>query len=285
MRVCSANLTELDRATAIPAWSPRPAVRATSTGQARPRQGTGGHAAADRTAAATNPRPAGFADRPGCPLMATSAVAPAVGRLQRADGRCRYEHHLIVAHERHNVGHDRHATGRHGEQAEGASSANGSPPWPTDGYFKGEEMPALRRQWIEPLVPRPPDRQHKAAVVRQERLLPTTRRTTAITVARQASAPFRRMTVVENGMTLPKYCVIGLPALPPTQVHDRRERRIVPLGARGGARTHAGSPQPAAARQHGNGDRRWNHPFGHAQGLDGRHALPDANATGKCEQK
>lgn len=56
--------------------------------------------------------------------------------------------------------------------------------------------------------------------------------------------------------------VIGLPALSAqAQVHDRRAAADRALGARGGARTHAGSPQPAAAggaRAAADGE----HPFG-----------------------
>ena len=80
------------------------------------------------------------------------------------------KHHLIVAHEVTNVGHDRTQLA---DMAEQAKAVIGQPitALADRGYFKGEEILRCADNGIEPLVPKPLTSNNKAdGSVRQERL-------------------------------------------------------------------------------------------------------------------
>ena len=158
------------------------------------------------------------------------------------------KHHLIVAHEVTNVGHDRTQLADHGGAGEGGHRRLSRSRLADRGYFKGEEILRCADNGIVPLVPKPQTSNNKAAgLLRQERLR-LRRGATTPTVARRASSAIRRMTVVESGQTLHKYWSSACRQCPTqAQVHDRRGASDRALGARGGARSHAGPPQPAAA--------------------------------------
>jgi transposase len=72
------------------------------------------------------------------------------------------EHHLIVAHEVTNVGHDRHALATMAEQAKAAMGAETLEVLADAGYFDGEQIRACEDLGVTPLVPRPQTSNAKA---------------------------------------------------------------------------------------------------------------------------
>ena len=65
------------------------------------------------------------------------------------------KHHLIVAHEVTNVGHDRTQLSSMAKQAREALGQNTLTVLADRGYFKGEEILECEREGITPLVPKP----------------------------------------------------------------------------------------------------------------------------------
>jgi transposase len=113
------------------------------------------------------------------------------------------KHHLIVAHEVTNVGHDRTQLADMATQAKEAVGRDITV-LADRGYFKGEEILRCTDNGIEPLVPKPQTSNNKAAGLYDKSdfvydAASDTYRCPA------GSLAIRRMTVVENGMTLHKY--------------------------------------------------------------------------------
>lgn len=71
-------------------------------------------------------------------------------------------HHLIVAHEVTNVGHDRTALAMMAEQAREATGAEGVSVVADRGYFSGVEILACEQAGITPFVPKPMTSSSKA---------------------------------------------------------------------------------------------------------------------------
>ncbi len=65
------------------------------------------------------------------------------------------EHHLIVAHEVTNVGHDRHALAEIAGQAKAAMGSDGLEALADRGYFDGEQILACEALGVTPYVPKP----------------------------------------------------------------------------------------------------------------------------------
>ena len=113
------------------------------------------------------------------------------------------KHHLIVAHEVTNVGHDRTQLA---DMAEQAKTVIGQPitALADRGYFKGEEILRCAENGIEPLVPKPQTSNNKAAGLydKSDFVYSAADDTYRCPAGQHA---IRRMTVVENGQTLHKY--------------------------------------------------------------------------------
>ena len=112
-------------------------------------------------------------------------------------------HHLIVAHEVTNVGHDRTQLAAMAEQAK---TVIGQPitALADRGYFKGEEILRCADNGIVPLVPKPQTSNNKAAGLydKSDFVYSAADDTYRCPAGQHA---IRRMTVVENGQTLHKY--------------------------------------------------------------------------------
>ena len=65
------------------------------------------------------------------------------------------KHHLIVAHEVTNHGHDRDQLSNMGRQAQAATNREMLTVIADRGYFKGEEILACEETGMTPLVPKP----------------------------------------------------------------------------------------------------------------------------------
>ena len=113
------------------------------------------------------------------------------------------KHHLIVAHEVTNVGHDRTQLA---DMAEQAKTVIGQPitALADRGYFKGEEILRCADNGIVPLVPKPQTSNNKAAGLfdKSDFVYDAADDTYRCPAGERA---IRRMTVVENGQTLHKY--------------------------------------------------------------------------------
>jgi hypothetical protein len=123
------------------------------------------------------------------------------------------KHHMIVAHEVINVGHDRTQLASMAKQARAAVDQKALTVLADRGYFKGEEILACEQEGISALVPKPLTSNNKAEgrfdkadfvylADRDEYRCPAGQR-----------AP-RRFTVVEKGLTLHKYWSSACPQCP-----------------------------------------------------------------------
>ena len=122
------------------------------------------------------------------------------------------KHHLIVAHEVTNVGHDRTQLA---DMAVKAQAAIGQPitALADRGYFKGEEILRCADNGIVPLVPKPQTSNNKAAGLFDKSDFVYVEADDAYRCPAGQRA-IRRMTVVENGMTLHKYWSSACPRCP-----------------------------------------------------------------------
>jgi hypothetical protein len=68
------------------------------------------------------------------------------------------QHHLIVAHEVTNVGHDRDQLSRMADQAKAAMGVDALDVLADAGYFDGEEILACELLGVTPYVPNPTSR-------------------------------------------------------------------------------------------------------------------------------
>jgi transposase len=121
-------------------------------------------------------------------------------------------HHLIVAHEVTNVGHDRTQLA---DMAVQAQEAVGQPitALADRGYFKGEEILRCTEHGIVPLVPKPQTSNNKAAGLYDKSDFVYLEAEDAYRCP-AGSRAIHRMTAVENGLTLHKYWSSACPRCP-----------------------------------------------------------------------
>ena len=123
------------------------------------------------------------------------------------------KHHLIVAHEVTNVGHDRTQLSSMAKQARGATGAEELTVLADRGYFKGEQILDCEQAGIKPLVPKPLTSNSKADGRFDKRDF--------VYIAEDdeyrcpaGQRAIRRFTTIENGMTLHKYWSSACPKCP-----------------------------------------------------------------------
>ena len=114
------------------------------------------------------------------------------------------QHHLIVAHEVTNVGHDRSQLSPMAQQASQATGEEHLTALADRGYFSSEEILKCEQQGITALVPKPLTSNSKAAGRFDKRdFIYITKRDEYQCPAGQRA--IRRFTTMENGLTLHKY--------------------------------------------------------------------------------
>jgi len=136
------------------------------------------------------------------------------------------KHHLIVAHEVTNVGHDRSQLSSMAKKARDAVGSEELTILADRGYFKGEEILECDQAGITALVPKPQTSNNKAQGLFDKRDF----RYIAADDEYQCPAGQRaiwRFTTVENGMTLHKYWTSACPKCPiKAQCTTSQYRRI-----------------------------------------------------------
>ena len=136
------------------------------------------------------------------------------------------KHHLIVAHEVTNVGHDRGQLSSMAKQARSATGNEELTVLADRGYFKGEEILDCDQAGITAMVPKPQTSNNKARGLFDKRDF----RYIAADDEYQCPAgqrAIRRFTTVENGMTLHKYWSSACPKCPiKAQCTTSQYRRI-----------------------------------------------------------
>jgi transposase len=123
------------------------------------------------------------------------------------------KHHLIVAHEVTNVGHDRTQLSSMAKQARDATGTEQLTVLADRGYFKGEEIMECEQAGIKPLVPKPLTSNSKAEGRFDKRdfvYLPEQNEYRCPAGERA----IWRFTTVEKGMTLHKYWPSACPKCP-----------------------------------------------------------------------
>ncbi len=186
-------------------------------------------------------------------------------------------HHLIVAHEVTNVGHDRAALALMAEQAREASGSEILSVVADRGYFSGVEILACEQAGVTPFVPKPLTSSSKAEgrFGKQDFVY--------IAAADEYQCPagqraIKRFSTVEDGLELDAYEFCLSELLDTRPLHHQQLPPTQALAARGGAGGHAATAGSSA----GNDERApsdrgasiW-----HAQTLDGLDPLPDQNAA------
>ncbi len=122
------------------------------------------------------------------------------------------KHHLIVAHKVTNLGHDRTQLADMAVQAKEATGQEITA-LADRGYFKGEEILRCDEARIVPLVPKPQTSNNKAAGLFDKSDFVYSAADDAYRCPAGEHA-VRRMTVVENGLTLHKYWSSACPTCP-----------------------------------------------------------------------
>jgi transposase len=114
------------------------------------------------------------------------------------------EHHLIVAHEVTNVGHDRSQLAKMARQAKEVTGAGGLTVLADRGYFSGEEVLACEAAGVTPIVPKPLTSGAKAdgRFGKQDFIYRSETDTYRCPAGEQL---IWRYTTVENGLTLSRY--------------------------------------------------------------------------------
>ena len=124
------------------------------------------------------------------------------------------KHHLIVAHEVTNVGHDRDAAGAHGQARQGRPPGSASLIALADrGYFEGYEILECERAGIAALVPKPLTSNSKAAGPLRQARLRLRRRARRVPVPGRADRhpPVHQRRGRQDAAQV---LVVGLPELP-----------------------------------------------------------------------
>ena len=123
------------------------------------------------------------------------------------------EHHLIVAHEVTNVGHDRTQLASMAKQARDALGTAQLTALADRGYFKGEEILACEQVGIIPLVPKPLTSNSKADGRFDKRDFAYDPEHDEY-VCPAGETAIHRFATVENGMTIHKYWSSACPRCP-----------------------------------------------------------------------
>jgi transposase len=103
------------------------------------------------------------ADAPDHQVSLTDPDARAMATNGKGTGMVGYnvqtvvdaKHHLIIAHEVTNVGHDKHQLANMARQAKEVTGANGLTVLADRGYFSGEQVVACQAAGATPIVPKP----------------------------------------------------------------------------------------------------------------------------------
>jgi transposase len=123
------------------------------------------------------------------------------------------KHHLIVAHEVTNVGHDRTQLASMAKQARGATGQDRLTVLADRGYFRGEEILECEQQGIAPLVPKPLTSGAKAKGRFDKRDFVYLPEHDAYRCPAGERA-IKRFTAVEHGMILHRYWSSSCPRCP-----------------------------------------------------------------------
>jgi transposase len=123
------------------------------------------------------------------------------------------KHHLIVAHEVTNVGHDRTQLAAMARRARGAIGQEHLTVLADRGYFRGEEILACEREGITPLVPKPLTSGAKADGRFDKRDFVYLPEADAYRCPAGERA-IKRFTAVEHGMVLHRYWSSACPKCP-----------------------------------------------------------------------
>ena len=135
-------------------------------------------------------------------------------------------HHLIVAHAVTNAGHDRHQLSAMATRAQEAMDTDMLIALADRGYYKGEELLACEQAGITPLVPKPLTSNSKAKGRFDKRDFRYEADHDAYQCPAGERAP-RRMSTIEDGMTIHVYWSSACPACPlRSQCTTGRYRRI-----------------------------------------------------------
>lgn len=135
-------------------------------------------------------------------------------------------HHLIVAHTVTNEGHDRHQLSAMATRAQEAMDTDMLIALADRGYYKGEELPACEQAGITPLVPKPLTSSSKAKGRFDKRDFRYEADHDSYQCPAGERAP-RRMSTIEDGMTIHVYWSSACPACPlRSQCTTGRYRRI-----------------------------------------------------------
>jgi hypothetical protein len=135
-------------------------------------------------------------------------------------------HHLIVAHAVTNAGHDRHQLSAMATRAQQAMDQDTLIALADRGYYKGEELLACEQAGITPLVPKPLTSNSKAKGRFDKRDFRYEADHDAYQCPAGERAP-RRMSTIEDGMTIHVYWSSACPACPlRSQCTTGRYRRI-----------------------------------------------------------
>ena len=204
-------LAELDRADRDPAAGARGARRAPE-GEDRQGQGADASARRDRRAAASS------ADRQ---ISLTDPDARSMATSGRGTGIVGYnvqtavdaKHHLIVAHEVTNVGHDRDQLATMAKQRAGGDRQTRADRAGRSRLLRRLRDPEVRAAGIDALVPKPLTSNSKAEGASTSATSSTTRSATS-TAARPGSSPSTGSRRVEDGKTLHKYWTSACPSCP-----------------------------------------------------------------------
>jgi transposase len=123
------------------------------------------------------------------------------------------KHHMIVAHEVINVGHDRTQLASMAKQARAAVDQNGLTVVADRGYFKGEEILECEQAGIHALVPKPLTSNNRAEGRFDKADFVYLAQSDEYRCPANQRAP-RRFTTVEKGQTLHKYWSSACPQCP-----------------------------------------------------------------------
>ena len=155
------------------------------------------------------------------------------------------KHHLIVAHEVINVGHDQTQLASMAKQARAAVDQTSLTVVADRGYFKGEEILECEQAGIRALVPKPltSNNRPRGASIRQ--ILSTSRNTMNTVPGRPTGAA--ALHGGREGADAAQVLVLGLPAMSDQgAMHHRHPSTDHALGAREGTGGDAGSTGPHA---------------------------------------
>ena len=204
-------LTELDRADRDPSLVPAPRVEHLKQKLATVKEQMGKLRKIEQQLNEAPDRQVSLAD-PDARSMATSGRGTGIVgyNVQTAVD---VKHHLIVAHEVTNVGHDRTQLASMANQAKQVIGQDSITALADRGYFKGEEILLCEQTGIEALVPKPLTSNNRAAGLFDKRDFVYIEADNAYRCPAGERA-IHRFTTIENGLTLHKYWSSACPRCP-----------------------------------------------------------------------